>query len=120
MFKGFGKQKPGKAAQEFIKLLHNRLDTYHWLKGKVAGDAEASQLLAQCVMRFSKWELPKGYEDNKDFKMQMGRFFTADNYVNMALKLANQGMPIEQMTHKSIIEAVSNADDEQILALPVG
>ncbi len=114
MFKGFGKPSREKECQDFV---FNRLDTYHWLKDKIADDAEASQMLAQCVMRFSKMDLPKNNED-KELKIKMGRFVAADCYVRMALMLANQGMPYEKMTHKFIINAVNIADDEQLVSLP--
>ena len=116
MFKGFGQPKP-KRQDELKEFVDNRLNTYHWLKDKVANDAETSQALAQCVMRFSKWELPKAYEED-DFKIHMGRLLAADYYVRMALMLANQGMPIEQMTNKFIIDAVRIADDEQLVSMP--
>lgn len=88
------------------------MKNYYWIKDKLSGDPEASQMLAQQVMRFSKMIDPSkcNYDDN--FAIHMGRLLTASAYTEMAINLAEGGMPTEQMSIASTLKEVSLADWE--------
>ena len=108
-FKGFGQPK---SKQDDVKdFVHGNLNTYYWLKDKLSDDREASQLLAQLVMRFSK-QVDKSRFNDEGFEIHMGRLLTANAYRDTAFFIAESGFPIEQMTIASTLKEVVLVADE--------
>lgn len=100
---GFGKPKSEtNIAEELMK-------TYYCLKEKLSGDPEASQMLAQQVVRFSKMVDLSKHNNDKNYAIEIGRIWTANAYTWMAICFAEEGI---EMDVWSTLEAVSLADYE--------
>ena len=108
-FKGFGTPKSKK--EDVKDFVHANLDTYYWLKEKLSGDKEASQLLAQLVMRFSQ-QVDKSRFNEEGFEIHMGRLLTANAYRDTSFAIAESGFPIEQMSIASTLKEVVLVADE--------
>ena len=108
-FKGFGQPKSKK--DDVKDMVHSTLNTYYWLKDKLSGDKEASQMLAQLVMRFSKHVDGTVYQE-EGFQIHMGRLLTANAYQHTAICMAESGIPTKQMTIASILKEVVLVADE--------
>lgn len=93
-----------------MEMVQGQMKNYYWIKDKLSGDPEASQMLAQQVMRFSKKIDLSKCNNDANFAIHMGRLLAASAYTEMAISLVDGGMPIEEMSIASTLEAVSLAD----------
>lgn len=124
MFKGFG--KPNKRIRRDIKqFVDVNLKGYGWLQTQLSNDKEASQRLAQFVMRClgiikdnnsTVTELKKLSKNGKDnFQMEFARMLTYSYYTQMAIALAEfEPTGVEGMSVSKTVDALCEATDEQL------
>ena len=122
MFKGFGQSKP-QIEQEFKDFVDTHSKGYAWLRDKVSNDKDASQKLAQFVMRclrlikaedFKVFEKLSG-DRLEQFQMQSARMLAYGYYTDMSVALAqNEPTGIGGMSIASTIDVLCQATDEQL------
>lgn len=124
MFKGFGKPKEG-ANPELKQFVDANLKGYGWLRAQVSDDKDASQKLAQFVMRclgFIKDKevtTPARKKLTKDkydlYQMQFARMLAYGYYTQMSIALAEfEPTGVEGMTVSKTVDALSQATDKQL------
>ena len=125
MFKGFGNRKEGKDGREFKQFVDANLKGYGWLKHQVSDDKDASQKLAQFVMRClgfvkdkelvppERWKLSN--EDIDQFQMKFARMLAYIYYTEMSIALAeHEPTGVEGMSITKTVDVLSEATDEQL------
>ena len=121
VFKGFG--TPNKP--DIKELVDSNIKGYGWLKSQVSDDKEASQKLAQFVMRclgFIKDKedtMPAKKKLTKQkfelYQMQFARMLAYGYYTDMAIALAEfEPTGVEGMSIPKTIGALCEATDEQL------
>ena len=122
MFKGFGQPKDNIQPQ-FKQFVDTYSQGYAWLSDEVSNDKDATQKLAQFVMRclaiikskpapaFAKYSGSK----LEEFQMQFARMLAYGYYATMSHALAeNEPSGVEGMSCASTINVLCQATDEQL------
>jgi hypothetical protein len=126
-FKGFGTTKKTLSPElkEAMQLIDAQSHGYKWLVSNTSNDKEASQKLAQFVMRclgFVKKQdssIGRGEKMSKKrldlFQMQFARMLAYNFYAQMAVALAEiEPTGVEGMSIHKTICALCEATDEQL------
>ena len=124
MFKGFGKPKSlvNPKVQEFVDA---NLKGYGWLKDQVSDDKDASQKLAQFVMRCLGFVKDKEAEtparkklsgEKLDlYQMQFARMLAYGYYTQMSIALAEfEPTGVDGMSVTKTVDVLMQATDEQL------
>jgi hypothetical protein len=120
MFKGFGKPKQEKLP-DIKQLVDVNLKGYWWLQAKLSNDKDASQKLAQFVVRCVGIIKDKGvtYTPKQDeLQLQFARVIAYVYYTQMSVALAEfEPTGVDGMSITKTIDVLSEATDEQLKGL---
>ena len=124
MFKGFGKPKE-ETNPDLKRFVDANLKGYGWLKDQVSEDKDASQKLAQFVMRCLGFVKDKEAEtparkklsgEKLDlYQMQFARMLAYGYYTQMSIALAEfEPTGVDGMSVTKTVDVLMQATDEQL------
>ena len=127
MFKGFGKPKE-RVNPDLKRFVDANLKGYGWLKDQVSDDKDASQKLAQFVMRCLGYikdkevATPAKKKLTKDkfelYQMQFARMLAYGYYTQMSIALAEfEPTGVDGMSVTKTVDVLNQATDEQLQKL---